>query len=90
MADWKQALSDKKFLVTDGAWGTELFKLGLTGGDVSEKANLDNANLVESVAKAYVNAGANIILTNSSGGSRIKLAKAGLDTLMVENSSEVM
>ncbi|HCU38683.1 MAG TPA: methionine synthase [Armatimonadetes bacterium] len=64
--------------VADGAWGTELAKRGLSIGEVPEMWNLNRSGEVASVARSYVEAGADIILTNTFGGSRLKLAKAGL------------
>ena len=78
METWKARLYEKKILIADGAWGTELFRRGLQSGDAPEKWNLDNQDAVEAVASAYVAAGADIILTNTFGGSSFKLSKVGL------------
>lgn len=64
--------------VADGAWGTELAKRGLSIGEVPEMWNLNRSGEVAAIARSYVDAGADIILTNTFGGSRLKLAKAGL------------
>jgi len=77
--NWREALSAKKPVITDGAFGTELHKRGWTGGEASEKATLDRPDAVREIAEAYVHAGSDIVLTNTFGGTRIKLAKAGLD-----------
>jgi 5-methyltetrahydrofolate--homocysteine methyltransferase len=63
-----------KLLVSDGAWGTRLQELGLTAGECAEVWNELHRDRVLSVATSYVSAGANLIETNSFGGSRIKLA----------------
>ena len=65
-------------VLTDGAWGTELTRRGLPAGMVPEQWNLENPDGVRSVASAYVDAGADIILTNTFGGSPAKLGKAGI------------
>ena len=78
MMDWKELLKDKAVLLSDGAWGTELNKRGLEPGGVPERWNAERAADVEAVARAYVEAGSDIILTNTFGGSAFKLAKAGL------------
>lgn len=78
MRDWRERLNAKKVLALDGAWGTELARRGLPTGEAPERWNLERPEEVRAVAAAYVAAGADIILTNSFGGSRIKLAKAGL------------
>ena len=78
--NWREALSAKKPIITDGACGTELQKRGWTGGEASEKATLDRPDAVREIAESYVSAGSDIVLTNTFGGTRIKLAKAGLDS----------
>lgn len=66
-----------KVTVTDGAWGTELDKLGCPGGYCREEWNLSNPDKVRQVAESYVQAGSRIILTNTFGGNRISLTKHG-------------
>ncbi len=84
MMDWKQRLDEQKYLIADGAWGTELAKLGLGSGEAPERWNLEQPDRVRSVAAAYVEAGADIVLTNTFGGNRFKLEKAGLDSRVAE------
>jgi len=76
--NWKALLKEKALLVADGAWGTELQRLGLAPGEPPEGWNVERPDVVAGVARAYVAAGADIVLTNTFGGSRIKLEKAGL------------
>jgi 5-methyltetrahydrofolate--homocysteine methyltransferase len=76
--NWKEALKKKQVLIADGAWGTELTRVGLPTGVTPEQWNLENAASVQAVAAAYVEAGADIVLTNTFGGNAFKLAKAGL------------
>lgn len=71
-------------LVSDGAWGTELARRGLPAGTAPEYLNLERPEAVLDVAAAYVLAGADIILTNSFGGSPAKLAKAQLGRQVAE------
>lgn len=71
-------LQERGVLVADGAWGTLLAKRGLAPGTAPERWNLERPDEVEGVARAYVEAGADIVLTNTFGGSRWKLEKAGL------------
>lgn len=66
-----------KVTVADGAWGTELDKLGCPAGYCREEWNVSKPELVEKVAASYVAAGAKIILTNTFGGNRIVLAGHG-------------
>jgi methionine synthase I (cobalamin-dependent) len=62
-------------LCTDGAWGTEMQRRGAAMGEVCDFWNLSHPDRVESVARAYVDAGAQVILTNTFGSNRIALAK---------------
>ena len=59
-----------KVTVADGAWGTELDKLGCPPGYCREEWNITKPDLVEKVAAAYVAAGSKIILTNTFGANR--------------------
>jgi methionine synthase I (cobalamin-dependent) len=69
-------------VVTDGAWGTELQERGVEVGTCPDAWNLDGAtgypDRVEDLARAYVEAGSRIILTNTFGANRIALARRGL------------
>lgn len=65
-------------VVTDGAWGTQLQARGLPIGACPDAWNLKHPERVESVARAYVEAGSRVILTNTFGASRITLARHGL------------
>jgi len=76
--DWKTLLKERGVLVSDGAWGTELARAGLGAGTAPELWNIERPQAVEAVARSYVEAGSDIILTNTFGGNRWKLAKSGL------------
>ncbi len=71
-------LKQKKRLVSDGAWGTFLYQRGLAAEDCPELWNETHRSDVLAIAKSYVDAGADMILTNSFGGSPIKLGHFGL------------
>lgn len=73
-----QRLEDQGYLVADGAMGTGLFKRGLETGDAPELWNVDFPDRVASVHQEYIDAGCDIILTNSFGGNsyRLKLHQA--------------
>jgi 5-methyltetrahydrofolate--homocysteine methyltransferase len=77
-------LKTKKVVIADGGWGTELFKQGLKPGQAPEMWNIDRPEDIRAVAASYVMAGAEIILTNTFGGSPMKLAKMGLGPRMTE------
>lgn len=65
-------------VVTDGAWGTQLQARGLAIGEFPDAWNLTHPERVEEVARAYVEAGSRVILTNTFGANRLRLAEAGL------------
>jgi methionine synthase I (cobalamin-dependent) len=65
-------------VVTDGAWGTQLQQRGLPVGACPDAWNLTRPEKVEEVARAYVEAGSRIILTNTFGANRFVLARHGL------------
>ena len=71
-------LDAKRLLLSDGAWGTMLQDRGLGAGECPELLDLERPSVVKSVAAAYVAAGSELILTNTFGASRVKLAKYGL------------
>jgi 5-methyltetrahydrofolate--homocysteine methyltransferase len=81
---WKSRLEKKKILIADGGWGTELQKRGLSPGEPPEAWNLSRLEDVLVVARSYVEAGADVILTNTFGGSPLKLAKVGLEGKVIE------
>ena len=73
-----ELLDETQVLVADGAMGTALFEGGLEPGGSPELLNVANPDLIESVHLSYVEAGADIILTNTFGGNgpRLELHKA--------------
>jgi 5-methyltetrahydrofolate--homocysteine methyltransferase len=74
----------KTVLLVDGAMGTQLQAKGLAVGEASERWNLEHPESVLQIHQDYVQAGADIILTNSFGGSRFKLADHHLDEKVTE------
>ena len=71
-----EALSTRR-LVCDGAMGTQLFLSGLESGACGEAWNLLRPDRVLAIQKRYADAGADCIITNSFGGSRIMLRRHG-------------
>jgi len=67
-----------KILVSDGAWGTFLQKKGLKAGECPELWCLNHAGEVKDIAKGYVDAGADMIESDSFGGTCYKLEHYGL------------
>lgn len=73
-----------KVLLSDGAWGTFLQSKGLNPGECPEMWNITHTEDVKDIAEAYLNAGCDIIETNSFGGSRIKLSQYGFGDRVME------
>jgi len=71
-------LRQGKVLLSDGAWGTLLQSKGLNPGECPELWNITHRKDVSDIAEAYLNAGCDIIETNSFGASRLKLSQYGL------------
>jgi 5-methyltetrahydrofolate--homocysteine methyltransferase len=77
-----------KILISDGAWGTFLYDKGLQMGECPEMWNLTHRQDVLDIAKSYIDAGSDIILTNSFGGNRLKLAFYNVEAKAVEINRE--
>ncbi len=66
-------------LVADGAMGSFLMEHGLEPGDAPESFNLSRQDVLREVAGLYLDAGAEVVQTNTFGGSALKLEAYGLD-----------
>lgn len=77
-------LQKESVLLLDGAMGTELFARGLVSGGSPEEWNITQPARVQDVHRAYVEAGSNIILTNSFGGTRYRLKLHNFQDRVVE------
>lgn len=77
-------LQSEDVLVLDGAMGTQLFARGLVSGGNPEEWNVTHPERVREVYQAYVDAGSQIILTNSFGGTRFRLKLHDLQDRVVE------
>lgn len=73
-----QKLLSERIMIGDGAIGTLLQQRGLKPGRPPESMLIDAPGEVEAVHRLYVDAGADMVTTNSFGGSRPKLAQHGL------------
>lgn len=80
----EQLLAERGTLVADGAMGTTLFDLGLESGGCPELLNIERVELVQRVHQAFIDAGADIVLTNTFGGNRRRLALHGLQDRVAE------
>lgn len=73
-----------RVLLGDGAMGTQLQALGLQPGESGALWNITEPGKILQVQKAYVDAGADLLISNSFTGSRLSLAAAGLEGRVYE------
>lgn len=71
-------LAERDWLMADGATGTTLFAMGLSSGDAPELWNADHPERIATLYQGAVDAGSDIFLTNTFGGtaSRLRLHDA--------------
>ena len=77
-------LRSGKVLLADGAAGTQLQNIGLEAGLAPEAWVLERPDKIRTLHQSYVEAGANVILTCTFGGTRYRLAHHGLDGQVYE------
>ncbi len=70
----QELLSEREYLVADGATGTNLMAMGLPAGQAPDLWNLDEPEKVAQLHESFLEAGADIILTNTFGANRCRLA----------------
>jgi methionine synthase I (cobalamin-dependent) len=73
MSKFEDFLAQKGALLADGATGTNLFDMGLVSGDAPELWNTDEPQKIKALYKSFVDAGSDIILTNTFGCNRHRL-----------------
>jgi homocysteine S-methyltransferase len=88
MKDFRNAVTDDRVYVFDGAMGTMLYTRGIYINRCFDELNLTSRDLVLGVQKEYVKAGADIIETNSYGANRIKLAAYSLEDKLFQINHE--
>ena len=81
---WRALLAAPGPILADGAMGTMLFEAGLTSGDSPERWNVERPDVIRGIHQAYRDVGSRILLTNTFGGNRFRLALHGLDTRVGE------
>jgi 5-methyltetrahydrofolate--homocysteine methyltransferase len=69
---------EKGIVLLDGGMGTELIAQGFPQGACPETWNVEKSAVVQNIHKSYFDAGSDAVLTNSFGGSQIKLEAYGL------------
>lgn len=83
-ATLQDLLASGQPIIADGAMGTMLIALGLPRGAAPELWNVEQSERVRSVHRGYIEAGAQIILTNTFGGNRLRLMLHRLDARVAE------
>lgn len=68
-----ELLATRPWLLADGATGSNLFEVGLVSGDAPELWNTDHPERIANLHRSFADAGADILLTNSFGGTRYRL-----------------
>jgi methionine synthase I (cobalamin-dependent) len=68
-----QLLAARPWLLADGATGSNLFDMGLVSGDAPELWNEEHPDRIAQLHRSFVEAGADIVLTNTFGGTRYRL-----------------
>jgi len=79
MKDLLERIRNGEILVGDGAMGTMLFNRGLQPGQPPEIFNIEGTKVLQEIAQSYLDAGADILETNTFGGTPIKLSLFSLD-----------
>ncbi len=77
-------LQSGKPILLDGAMGTMLFAAGLESGNSPEEWNVLHPDRVRKIHRAYIEAGSQVILTNTFGGSVVRLGSHGLQDRVFE------
>lgn len=75
---------DQKIIILDGAFGTELQKMGMPTGVCPEQWVLEHPESIVAIQKGYVAAGSDAVYTCTFGGNRVKLEEFGLADRVLE------
>ncbi|HEV8482379.1 MAG TPA: bifunctional homocysteine S-methyltransferase/methylenetetrahydrofolate reductase [Blastocatellia bacterium] len=82
--DFRNAVTDDRVYVFDGAMGTMLYSRGIYINRCYDELNLTSPELVLGIQREYVKAGADIIESNTYGANRLKLSGYGLEDKIVD------
>jgi len=74
-----QVLARGELIIGDGAMGTMLQSKGLPAGTMPELWNAEHPEVVQGILQGYLEAGAQILTTNTFGGNRLRMRDAGLE-----------
>ena len=81
---WRELVAENDTIIADGAMGTMLFANGLLFGDPPEVWNLSKPDIVRRIHRGYLDAGSQILMTNTFGGNRMRLSLHGLQSRVAE------
>jgi len=84
MNNFLKILQDKDHILADGATGTNLFAMGLEAGDPPEAWNSEYKERIRSLHQGFVDAGSDLFLTNSFGGTSYRLKLHNLESRVFE------
>jgi 5-methyltetrahydrofolate--homocysteine methyltransferase len=84
MTTWEELMQQGGPIIADGGMGTMLFNAGLDRGTAPELWNVERPDVVRGIHDGYIEAGAQIILSNTFGGNRIRLDRHGLAERVAE------
>ena len=73
-----------QILICDGAMGTQLYEKGISFDHCFDEINLSHPQMIRDIHAAYIDAGADIIETNTFGGNRFRLTHHGLEEKLTE------
>ena len=81
---WRELVGSNATVIADGAMGTMLFANGLMFGDPPEVWNLTKPEVVRRIHRGYLDAGSQILMTNTFGANRMRLSLHGLQDRVAE------
>lgn len=84
MDKFQSLLEKSAVILADGAMGTMLFEAGLESGDSPQAWNITHAERVRAIHRAYLDAGSQLVLSNTFGGNRFRLARHNLESQVRE------
>ncbi len=84
MPSFLERLDNNHPLLSDGAMGTVLHARGVSIDQCFDSLNLTDPGLIAEVHHEYIDAGVNIIQTNTFGANRYKLARHGLEGKVID------
>jgi methionine synthase I (cobalamin-dependent) len=77
-------LEGSPVLLADGAMGTMLFEAGLQSGEAPQVWNITHPDRIQAIHRAYLDAGSQLVLSNTFGSNRFRLARHNLQSQVVE------